>query len=301
MYTDEQINHINEQKVDRIRIFKKTILSIIILLFTVIAGLSAWYSVDQGDRALVLRFGKVIQTTEPGLHFKIPFIDSIEKISVRTLKLTNKLSVYSRDIQSADVVLSLNYSIEPSLVADIYTKYGIAYESRIIIPQIIARPKDVFGQYNAVEIVQSRESLTAKIVDELQKQFANTGIHIESVQVENIDFSDEYERSVEERMKAEVEVAKVKQNLEREKLNADMARARAQGAADAQVMAAKSEAEAIRLRGEAEATAIKARADALAQNQNLVYLIQAEKWDGKLPQTMVPGGALPFIQLESRK
>jgi regulator of protease activity HflC (stomatin/prohibitin superfamily) len=263
----------------------------------IIVYFSTWYSVDQGDRALVLRFGKVIETTEPGFHFKVPFIDDIETISVRTLKLTAKLNVYSRDIQSADVLLSINYSLEPSSVSDIYAKYGIGYEPRIITPQIMARAKDVFGQYNAVEIVQSRETLTAKVADELQKQFAGTGIRVESVQVENIDFSDEYERSVEDRMKAEVEVAKVRQNLERERLNADMVRARAQGAADAQVMGAKSEAEAIKLRGEAEATAIKARAEALAQNQNLVHLIQAEKWDGKLPQTMVPGGALPFIQI----
>jgi hypothetical protein len=41
----------------------------------------------------------------------------------------------------------------------------------------------------------------------------------------------------------------------------------------------------------------KLESEALAQNQNLVNLIQAEKWDGKLPQTMVPGGALPFLQV----
>lgn len=259
--------------------------------------MDAFYSVNQGDRALVLRFGKVVDVAEPGLHFKLPLVDSVEIISVRTRKTTHRLAVYSKDIQSAEVILSLNYSLNPAAVNDIYTKYGVEYEARVITPQIMAKAKDVFGQYNAVEIVQSRERLTAKVADELQRQFADTGIRIESVQVENIDYSDEYERSVEERMRAEVEVAKVRQNLEREKLNADMIRTKAQGQADAQIMAARAEAEAIKLRGEAEATAIKARSEALAQNQSLIQLIQAEKWDGKLPQTMVPAGALPFLQL----
>ncbi|MDR2800941.1 MAG: prohibitin family protein [Desulfovibrio sp.] len=272
--------------------------SLILIFAVIILFLSSWYSVEQGDRALVLRFGKVIETTAPGLHFKVPIVDNIETISVRTKKLTNKLAVYSRDIQGAEVVLSINYSLIPTSVSDIYTKYGIGYEARVITPQIMSRAKDVFGQYNAVEIVQSRETLTAKVEDELQKQFAASGIRIESVQVENIDFSDEYERSVEDRMKAEVEVAKVRQNLEREKLNAEMVRTKAQGAADARIMQARAEAEAIRLQGEAEAAAIKARADALAKNQELVMLIQAEKWDGKLPQTMVPSGALPFLQVK---
>jgi regulator of protease activity HflC (stomatin/prohibitin superfamily) len=266
------------------------------LLFLLIMGV--YYSVNQGDRALVLRFGKVVEVSDPGFHLKFPFVDTVVKISIRTRKTTNKLAIYSKDIQGAEVVLSVNHALNPAAVNDIYTKYGVDYEARIITPQIMAKAKDVFGQYNAVEIVQSREKLTAKITDELLRQFSETGITIESVQVENIDFSDEYERSVEERMRAEVEVSKVRQNLEREKLNADMVRAKAQGQADAQIMAAKAEAEAIKLRGEAEAMAIKARSEALAQNQNLILLIQAEKWDGKLPQTMVPGGTLPFLHVQ---
>lgn len=276
----------------------KIIAIALVAMFILMVAMGGWYSVDQGDRALVLRFGEVVETTGPGLRFKIPFIDSVERISVRTRKMTDTLAVYSKDIQGAEVKLSLNYSLDPAVVSDVYTKYGIDYEERVVTPQIMAKAKDVFGQYAAVEIVQSREKLTAKVADELQTQFSATGIRIETVQIENIDFSDEYERSVEERMKAEVEVAKVRQNLEREKLNADMVRAKAQGEADAQIMTAKASAESIKLRGEAEATAIKARAEALAQNQNLVHLIQAEKWDGKLPQTMVPSGALPFLEVK---
>lgn len=59
----------------------------------------------------------------------------------------------------------------------------------------------------------------------------------------------------------------------------------------------QAEAEATKLRGAAEATAIRARGEALRDNPSLVGLVQAERWDGKLPATMVPGSALPMLNL----
>src|SRR5437870_10322758 len=110
---------------------------------------------------------------------------------------------------------------------------------------------------------------------------------LEGVQIENIDFSPEYIKSVEARMQAEVEVQRLRQNLEREKVQAEIVVTKAKAEADATRQRAQAEADATRLRGDAEASAIKARAEALGQNPNLVSLVQAEKWDGKLPQTML--------------
>ena len=86
-----------------------------------------------------------------------------------------------------------------------------------------------------------------------------------------------------------------KQNLEKEKVNAEIAVTQAKGQADSSLARARAEAEATRLKGDAEAAAIKARAEALAQNQNLVELVKAERWDGKLPTTMIPNAAVPFL------
>jgi uncharacterized membrane protein YqiK len=63
------------------------------------------------------------------------------------------------------------------------------------------------------------------------------------------------------------------------------------------VTAAKAEADAIRLKGEAEASALQAKANALRENPSYVALTAAEKWDGKLPTTMVPGSAVPFVNV----
>lgn len=256
---------------------------------------SSVYTVEQGERAVILRFGEVQGISEPGLHFKIPAVDTTRSITVRTVKFSDTIAAYSKDVQSLDVGLSVNYKLNPANVAEIYSKFGMSYESAVIVPRILAAPKDVIGRYAAVDIVQNRNELSQLILKDMDNFFMPMGIMVESINIENIDFSDAYEKSVEARMQAEVEVQKVRQNLEREKLNADMVRVTAQGEADAKVARAKADAEAIVLQGEAEARAIRAKTAALAQNPGYVKLIEAERWDGKLPQTMIPNQSIPVL------
>jgi regulator of protease activity HflC (stomatin/prohibitin superfamily) len=123
---------------------------------------------------------------------------------------------------------------------------------------------------------------------------------IESVQLENIEFSHAYLQSIEQRMLAEVEVQKLQQNAEREKVQAQITVTQANARANSVRAEAQASADAIKLKGDAEASAIRARAEALGQNPGLVSLVQAERWDGKLPSTMVPGSALPMLSVVGR-
>lgn len=274
----------------------KTVAVVVCTLLAVLTCLGGFYTVDQGYRAVITRFGKVIGVSDPGLHFKLPWVDKAIKMEIRQKKrAVQGLMLYSRDVQAASVTVSINYALNPASVADIYEKYGVDYAERIIDPQFLTKPKDAFGRYAAVEIIQNREVLMGIILKDMQEHFNDMGILVSTVNIEEIDFSDEYERSVEERMKAEVEVAKVRQNLERERINADMVRTKAQGAADARIAQSKAEAESIRMVGLAEAEAIQAKSRAFAENPNYVQLIQAEKWNGTLPTTVIPNSTLPII------
>ena len=259
------------------------VLVIIILLW------GSWYTVDQGERGVILRTGAVIGVAEPGLNFKIPLLDSIRFLSVQSRKVEYKqIYAYSRDQQPAELKLSINYRMNPSEVAKIYEDYGseVNMVSRLIDPRANQELKTVFGQFNAVTAIQDRERLNREVFEAVSKSVQGP-LLIESVQIENIDFSDAYERSIEERMLAEVEVQKVKQNWEREKVQAEIVETKA-----------KAEATATRLRGEAEAAAINAKGRALRDNPVLVQLIQAEKWDGKLPATMLPNSSIPMLNLK---
>jgi regulator of protease activity HflC (stomatin/prohibitin superfamily) len=105
------------------------IAGLVVCLFVVaITSFSSFYTINQGDRGVVLRFSKIVDTTQPGLHFKWPIIETVEKISVRTHKVEIQTDTYSKDIQAANVKLSVNYSLNPASVATIYTQYNTDFE-----------------------------------------------------------------------------------------------------------------------------------------------------------------------------
>lgn len=256
-------------------------------LLVIYVAFASWYTVDQGERAVVLRFGAIVGEAGPGPHLKVPFIDTVRKITVQTqTRRYQNLEAYSRDQQPANMTISVTYVVaDPSAV---YEQYGDLEGAvmRLIDPRVLSGTKSIFGTYDAVRAIQERAALNRDFND-IVASAISTPINVISVQIENIDFSEAYEQSVEQRMLAQVEIQRREQNLRTTEVEAQIARTRAEG-----------EAEAIRLRGEAEAAAIRARADALRANPDLVQLQAVEKWDGKLPTTMVPGSALPFINMQ---
>lgn len=284
---------------------------------TAVAGLIAlsavfgsFYTVDEGDRGVTLRNGAVTGVADPGLHFKLPFFDDVVHISTRSQAQTyTDIATYSKDQQSALLDFSVTYALPADQVVDIYRRYGgeDGVKTRLLDRHVMERVKEVFGQFNAVTAIQDRERLGADIEASIREAVVGP-IVIESITLEDIEFSAAYEDSIEQRMLAEVEVQRVRQNAEREQVTAEITVIQAQAAADSSVAAATAEAEATRLRaeaeaesirlmGEASAAAIEARSRALASNPSLIELTKAERWNGELPSTMVPGSAIPFIDV----
>jgi regulator of protease activity HflC (stomatin/prohibitin superfamily) len=273
----------------------------------------SWYTVDQTERGVLLRTGAVIGTAQPGLGFKVPFIDSVEKINVKTVTYSwDKMNSYSFDQQPADLKISVTLRAAPEKVGELYAKFGSLQTAvnQVVSPAVNQQVKIVFGRYTAVKAIQERGPLNSAIKDAITATLKDDPmIIVESVQLENIEFSANYLHSIEQRMLAEVEVQKLQQNAEREKVQAQITvtqatakanavRAEAQAQADALKLNGEARATNIRITGEAEASAIEARAKALGTNPNLVTLVQAERWNGVLPTTMVPGSAVPFVSVK---
>jgi regulator of protease activity HflC (stomatin/prohibitin superfamily) len=256
-----------------------------------------WYTIDQGERGVHLRNGAVVGTAEPGLGFKLPMFDTIRRIPVQNLNAQYvKVSAYSKDQQPAELGVSVSFHVPPTQVIQLYSEYGSieGLTTRLVDRQVPTQVENVFGQYTAISAVQKRVQLVQDVTNAIRRTVTGPVI-IDSVQIENIDFSDAYEKSIELRMQAEVLVETEKQNLEKEKVNADIAVTQAHGQAESALALARADAESTRVKGEAEADAIKARAQALAQNQNLVELTRAERWNGVLPTTMIPNSTVPFL------
>lgn len=267
----------------------------------------SWYTIDQTERGVLLRNGAFVEVVLPGLHFKWPWIDSVKKVDMQTHTLTwgnktGKMEAYSADQQPANIVVSVTFRAAPDKVEQFYNRFGGDYKAaidRLIGPNVNKEVKVVFGSYTAARSVTQRGPLNIDSLKAIQDSLVTDPIYIiEGVQIENIEFSGEYIKSVEARMQAEVEVQRLHQNLAREKVQADIVVTKANAEADATRVRAMAEGDAIKLRGNAEAEAIKARGAALGSNPKLVELVQAEKWDGKLPSTMIPGGATPMLNVK---
>jgi regulator of protease activity HflC (stomatin/prohibitin superfamily) len=242
----------------------------------------SWYTVDQGERGVILRNGAVIGEAEPGLGFKLPVFDTIQRISVQSQKTSySDVKTYSRDQQPATLRISMNFHITDA--RRVYTEYKSVQGmiDRLVTPQIYTWSENIVGQFNAASAVQDRAKLNAELATALRKVIRGP-IIIESIQIENIDFSGKYEQAVEARMEATVK----------------------QQQAEAEAAATRTRADAtaysVKVKGDAEASAIRARGDALRDNPGLPALVTAEKWDGHLPTTMVPNSGVPFINVERK-
>jgi regulator of protease activity HflC (stomatin/prohibitin superfamily) len=271
-----------------------------LLVLTIVFG--SWYTVDQTQRGVLLRNGALVEVVQPGLHFKWPWIEAVNKIDMQTHNFTfEKVNSYSADQQPADLRISVTLHVAPDKVAEMYARFGgdqQAAISRLITPHMNQEVKVVFGQYTAQRAITARGQLNADAAKALTDAIAYDPIFvIEGVQIEDIEFSKDYIRSVEARMQAEVAVQQRQQELAQERIKAEIAVTQATGRANSIRAEAQAQADATTLRGNAEASAIKANGEALAANPNLVALIQAERWNGVLPTTLVPGSAVPFLNV----
>ena len=269
-----------------------------IIVAAVVLGGS--YTVNDRERGVILRNGKVSGIADPGLHLKMPIFDRIVTIPVTNEAIKfDKLQAYSKDQQTAALRVSVSYHVPATDVGTVYSKYSSVQglEAKLIARQVPTQVENVFGQYTAADAVRNRAKFGLD-VDKAIRDAVKGPLIIDSVQVENIDFDESYEANIREMMKKEVAISTQKNDTELKKAINEATVNQAQAEADSQLAKAKANAQSIRLNGDAEAYAIEVKAKALAQNQNLVDLTRAEKWNGVLPTHMVPGSTVPFINIK---
>lgn len=260
--------------------------------------------INERERAVVLTLGEISSTWDPGLHLKIPFIQSCEVYSLLVNKATfgrtgsgdsaNNaiLTAYSHDQQIIEsYALSMTWQYDGSRVADIYKYFGSAYNntvfSAVIQPTVVQVTKAILGQYTAQTIIQERSKLDLTIEETLKNKLKDLPILIISVQFEDVSFSEKYEDMIEQTAQKKMEIEKAQNELRRIEIESQQQVAQAEARNQAIKLQADAEAYRIRTKAEAEADAIRMRGEALDKNPNLVDLTIAEKWNGTVPQTVL--------------
>lgn len=244
-------------------------------IFFIAMLISGFYSIDPGHRGVLVTLGKVEQKSYVnGVGFKWPFISSMVEMDVRTKKMTEKTSSYTSDVQTAEMEYTFTYDLNPENVHILYETVGQDYEAKKIIPILNDVLKDVIGKWQAQDLVSNRDKARMDVVAGLQARLDNRFFQNISFQFINVDYSDNFEKAIENKVIAEQRAQEAVNNTKRIKEEADQ-----------KVITAKAEAEAMQIKSEA-----------LAKNKGLTEYEAVLKWDGKLPQYML-GNSVPMINL----
>lgn len=297
---------------------------LIVLGVVAVLGLAALFSsiyqVAEQERAVLSTFSKFTTVEGPGLHFKLPFVQSVKtyKVDIQQLEGRGKkddkgndlgINTYTIDNQELNARYTVHYRIPVDQVERIFKqvpdyeiKLGNLAEDRF---------KVALGKLNITQVAERRGQVRDAIQETLSKDALNLfGLQIVDFQINNIDYTPKYRAEVETSALAKTQVDKEIQlrrsaeiAAERAKIaaegQANAERERAQGEADAKLYVARAEAEAIRLKGLAEALAIESQAKALANNASLIELRRSERWNGVLPVNMFANAPLPMLNMDS--
>ncbi|MFH1602608.1 MAG: SPFH domain-containing protein [Pseudomonadota bacterium] len=252
------------------------------------------FTVKEYERDVVTRLGKFSRVAEPGLNFKIPFIESAFTYRIDILSFTTdkQVNTYTVDNQEVDVIFTVFYRVPTKNVQFIYAN-AQDYKERLF-NIALDRLKSEMGKVNVAHVAEKRGALRDSIKAVLAVDAKTLGVEVTDFQLTNIEYTKAYRLEVEKAAAARQVIATREHEKDQEIQVAERARVQAKGIADSTLLKAEAEAKAIRLRGEAEAAAIRAQAEALKQNTGLVELRKAEKWNGALPQQML-SGVVPFM------
>lgn len=263
------------------------------------SALAGCGQVDSGEAGFFTRWGEVIsqEPVSEGLHFYEPWGTDLVTYDIRNQTLRVKTPVFTKDVQSMQVEMSVTFSLEKSKVIALHKSTGRKYADILITPSVLGAAKDALGKMEAGDIVASREKATESIERALMDRLNPLGIRVTLVNITNIDYSDAFEKAVEEKQVALQKSIKEKNETARLREVAEQEVVKAEAEAKAKVLNSEAEAKAILVKAEAEAKSIEMRNKALAASRALIEYETVKAWDGRLPVQMLGNAPVPFLNL----
>jgi len=181
------------------------IVTLILLFIVAIVAYSSLFTVQQTEQALVVRFGKPVDiATEPGLHFKAPFIDTVIPIDRRILDLENpSQEVIASDQKRLVVDAFARYRIKDAL--RFYQSVGSIQAANLQLTTLLnAALRRVLGEVTFIQVVRDeREALMGRIRDQLDHEADGYGIQVVDVRIRRADLPEQNSQAVYQRMQTE--------------------------------------------------------------------------------------------------
>lgn len=259
-----------------------------IFLNLVIVALTGLYTVQPGERAVLLTFGSAAPTPiGEGLHYRIPFAQDVIKMDIQTLKYEASASAASKDLQTVSTKIAVNYHLNPDNVVTLYSNIGTTYGDKIIQPAVQEVVKASTAKFSAEQLITNRQQVKDLIDEQLRARLLDKGIVMETTSITDFDFSQQFNTAIEAKVTAEQTALKAQRDLDRIRIEAQQT-----------VTQAEATANSTKLKADAEAYALRVVQEQLQKSNQLVPYKAIEKWNGQLP-VWTGGGAVPFVDVNS--
>ena len=295
----------------------------------------SFHTVQAGEIAVVKHLGEARAVRTAGTYFDFWITEKYDHYDSKVQNLNINAHTYSKDGQSMLILINVQYQMDTARALEVAHNYGSLDALSVKIQSVTeGRAKAVLANYSAMEVIENRADATEN-VEEAVKQAIDTSYYayINTVVLTNIDFTDAFEKTVEDKMIAEQEKLKAEYEKETAIINAEKEFEVAKKQAEAKIEVAKADAEAQKLIASAEAYATKIKIVELARSMGynvttsskdeetiyeiewgtgaeaeagkkllieyMEYLEYLAKWDGKLPQVVTGDNGNIMIPLPS--
>lgn len=260
------------------------IIGVGLVLSLLLLGMFAPFaSISPGYVGIVSLFGKVEEKPIHAGFNWVHALSDVDRMDIRILENTHTYAAASRDMQDVNVAMTLNYSLRPKAAPRIYEEVGYRWFDTIVIPAANEIIRAQMALHPASEILKERSKIRVEVHEKLKEWLDEYGIDVREVSIANVQFSAEYQKAIEQKQLQEQIAEQKKYELLKVKTEAEMAKAKAQG-----------EADAILAKATAEAKANEKLAASLSDK--LLKLKYYEKWNGTLPQTMLSDKTSVLLQ-----
>ena len=230
---------------------------VIPLLIVVFSAFFSFATVEAGHIGLVKTFSDYTGTMSPGVNFKLPW-QQVEEVTVRTqskrIVMNEKLqagsgSAVSRETQPVYASVTLNYSITPTHVMELFRSVGGGYYDAIVEPRVLQVFKSETVKYSTIDVAPNREKIRREVQTILDNQLEQYGIDVTDFLIDDLDFADAFVAAITEKQVANQRAEAAREKVRQATFEANQKIEAAKGDAQSKLISARADAQANRLRG----------------------------------------------------
>lgn len=240
--------------------------AVVAIAFTAFAS---YQQVDAGHVGVVREFGAIVGQIDEGPNFIPPWRES-QEVNVQVQRAQFQVDAASLETQDVFFTVTLNWQVDSREVQRLYREVGPDYFAKLVPTRIAQFFKTEIVKHRSIEATQKREQIRDTVEEALRVELATLSIVVVSLQIDNIEYTADFEASIEAKQVASQLALEAQELVSKKEAEARQAVAEAEGLANAQVARAEGEKSARILGAEAEAEALLLEGAAKAQANDLI-------------------------------